>query len=64
MTFIEFFFLQVANSQLSEEDKAKAEEYKNRGNELMREDKFCEACEAYSKAIKLDETNPIYYCNR
>lgn len=30
----------------------------------MKQSRFVEAAEAYSKAISLDSTNPIYYSNR
>lgn len=46
------------------ETKAEAEELKNEGNKLMKEEKYNEALTAYGRAISLDATNPIYYCNR
>lgn len=37
---------------------------KTEGNNLMRTEKFQEALEMYSKAIELDGSNPVFYCNR
>ncbi|KAK7028981.1 Small glutamine-rich tetratricopeptide repeat-containing protein 2 [Paramarasmius palmivorus] len=48
----------------TKEDKAKAEEFKAKGNSLMSSKKYDEAIESYSQAITLDPTNPIYYSNR
>merc|ERR1719187_2097717 len=48
----------------SEADKAEAERLKTDGNNLMRTEKFVEALEMYSKAIDLDGSNPVFYCNR
>ncbi|XP_064086093.1 small glutamine-rich tetratricopeptide repeat-containing protein alpha-like [Macrobrachium nipponense] len=48
----------------SEADKAEAEELKNKGNQLMREEIFTEALECYTKAISKDPRNAVYYCNR
>merc|ERR1712080_124623 len=41
-----------------------AEVLKTEGNNLMRTEKFVEALEMYSKAIQLDGSNPVFYCNR
>lgn len=49
---------------VSPERKAEAEELKNEGNKLMKEEKYQEALSAYGRAIALDAANPIYYCNR
>ncbi len=49
---------------VSPERKAEAEELKNEGNKLMKEEKYQEALSAYGRAIALDASNPIYYCNR
>lgn len=46
------------------EDKAKAEALKQEGNSLMTAKKFDSAIEAYTQAITLDATNPVYYSNR
>ncbi|XP_066979962.1 small glutamine-rich tetratricopeptide repeat-containing protein alpha-like isoform X2 [Macrobrachium rosenbergii] len=48
----------------SEADKAEAEELKNKGNLLMREELFTEALDCYTKAISKDPRNAVYYCNR
>jgi len=44
----------------SAEDKAKADKLKAEGNALMSTKQYDEAIEAYTKAIALDPTNPIY----
>jgi len=46
------------------ERKAEAEQLKNDGNRLMKEEKYQEALNAYGRAIGLDATNPVFYCNR
>lgn len=48
----------------SAEDKAEANQLKDEGNQLMREDKFKEAIECYTKAINKDCSNAVYFCNR
>ncbi|KAL0950701.1 hypothetical protein HGRIS_007478 [Hohenbuehelia grisea] len=45
-------------------DKAEAEQLKQAGNALMSGKKYDQAIEAYTKAIALDGTNPVYYSNR
>ena len=45
-------------------DKEEAERLKTEGNNLMRTEKFQEALDMYSKAIELDGSNPVFYCNR
>lgn len=47
-----------------EESKAKANDLKNEGNEYLKKGNFLEAVEAYTKAIELDPTNPIFFSNR
>ncbi|XP_062568112.1 small glutamine-rich tetratricopeptide repeat-containing protein beta-like [Saccostrea cucullata] len=46
------------------EEKEQAEKLKNEGNNFMKEEKFSDALECYSQAIKLDNKNSVYYCNR
>lgn len=48
----------------SEEDKAKAVELKNKGNEAFKKHDWPTAIEFYSKAIGLDDTQPTYFANR
>jgi len=50
--------------KISPERKLEAENVKNEGNCLMKEEKYQEALIAYSRAISLDATNPVFYCNR
>ena len=45
-------------------DREEAERMKTEGNNLMRTEKFQEALSMYSKAIELDGSNPVFYCNR
>uniref|UniRef100_A0A182K5Q7 SGTA homodimerisation domain-containing protein n=1 Tax=Anopheles christyi TaxID=43041 RepID=A0A182K5Q7_9DIPT len=49
---------------VSPERKLEAEGLKNEGNRLMKEEKYQEALNTYTKAINLDATNPVFYCNR
>ncbi|XP_053690016.1 small glutamine-rich tetratricopeptide repeat-containing protein beta-like [Sabethes cyaneus] len=53
-----------AFTNVTPERKQEAENMKNEGNRLMKEEKFQEALNMYSKAISLDATNPVFYCNR
>lgn len=50
--------------QVSEDDAAAADVQKVRGNEYMKNDEHPEALLAYTKAILLNPTNAVYYCNR
>lgn len=34
------------------------------GNNFMKEEKFSDALECYTQAVKLDNKNSVYYCNR
>lgn len=49
---------------VNDENKAEAESLKNEGNRLMKDEKYQEALLHYSRAISLDATNPVFYCNR
>lgn len=53
-----------AFTNVSTERKAEAETLKNEGNRLMKEEKYQEALNTYGRAISLDATNPVFYCNR
>ncbi|KAI7687293.1 Small glutamine-rich tetratricopeptide repeat-containing protein beta [Sarcoptes scabiei] len=54
----------IVKKEISAEEKIKANELKNQGNEFMESGQFANAVDAYTKAIEIDKTNPIYYCNR
>jgi tetratricopeptide (TPR) repeat protein len=59
--------IRVAKRKAEEEaylDPAKAEEAKQRGNELFKAGKFTESVVEYSEAIKRKPTDAVYYCNR
>lgn len=45
-------------------DGLTAEQIKNKGNELMSQDKHKEAIACYTKSIELDAENAIYFANR
>jgi small glutamine-rich tetratricopeptide repeat-containing protein alpha len=53
-----------APKEATEEEKKKAEELKNEGNNLLKDGKHQEAIDAYSKAIDLDPSNAVYFSNR
>lgn len=61
---IDLFQLFLTSVSSSPEKKEQAENEKNEGNRLMKEEKYQEALAAYARAIALDATNPIFYCNR
>ncbi|XP_067329726.1 small glutamine-rich tetratricopeptide repeat-containing protein alpha [Anolis sagrei] len=48
----------------SEEDAAEAERLKAEGNEQMKAENFESAVSFYAKAIELNPSNAVYYCNR
>lgn len=48
----------------SAEDKANAEKQKQTGNALMSSKQYDKAIDAYTEAITLDPSNPVYYSNR
>jgi len=52
------------NGPPSAADKDEADRLKTEGNNLMRTEKFPDALLMYSKAIELDGSNPVFYCNR
>ncbi|XP_035826053.1 small glutamine-rich tetratricopeptide repeat-containing protein alpha [Aplysia californica] len=71
--------LDIFNAQLSEtesdmaslslheaspDQKEEAERLKNKGNEFMKSEKYSDALESYSQAIRLDPRNAVYFCNR
>ncbi|XP_055540602.1 small glutamine-rich tetratricopeptide repeat-containing protein beta-like [Wyeomyia smithii] len=51
-------------TNVTPERKEEAEVLKNEGNRLMKEEKFHEALNMYTRAISADATNPVFYCNR
>jgi len=44
--------------------RQQADKLKNQGNELVKQEKYKEALDAYNAAIQIDSNNAIYYCNR
>uniref|UniRef100_H2YTD6 SGTA homodimerisation domain-containing protein n=1 Tax=Ciona savignyi TaxID=51511 RepID=H2YTD6_CIOSA len=54
----------VKVNKLSDDDRAKAEGFKQEGNEMMKKEDFEKAIELYTKAIEIDSYNAVYYCNR
>jgi tetratricopeptide (TPR) repeat protein len=50
--------------QSQAEKVAKAEEFKNLGNQQLSSHQHQEAIDNYTKAIEYDPTNAIYYANR
>ncbi|XP_050789892.1 small glutamine-rich tetratricopeptide repeat-containing protein alpha [Gopherus flavomarginatus] len=48
----------------SEEDMAEAERLKTEGNEQMKAENFESAVSFYAKAIELNPSNAVYFCNR
>lgn len=53
-----------SSSQVSSDDKAEAERQKVQGNEFIAANKPEKALECYGKAINLDPSSAIYFCNR
>lgn len=49
---------------LSEEDIGEAERLKTEGNEQMKLENFESAISYYTRALELNPTNAVYYCNR
>ncbi|KAH9065921.1 putative stress-induced protein STI1 [Lactarius vividus] len=54
----------AASTSPSAEDKAAAEKHKQEGNARMNGKQYEEAIDAYTKAIELDPSNPVYFSNR
>lgn len=54
----------AAKATPTPEDKAAAEAQKAVGNSKMTAKDYPAAIEAYTKAIDLDPTNPVFYSNR
>ncbi|NP_001086162.1 small glutamine rich tetratricopeptide repeat co-chaperone beta L homeolog [Xenopus laevis] len=52
----------ISPSSLSAAEKA--EQLKDEGNGLMKEQNYEAAVDCYSQAIELDPNNAVYYCNR
>uniref|UniRef100_A0A0K2T5Q1 protein-serine/threonine phosphatase n=1 Tax=Lepeophtheirus salmonis TaxID=72036 RepID=A0A0K2T5Q1_LEPSM len=47
-----------------EEDKKRAEEFKQQANKHFQEEHYNYAIECYTKAIEIDPSNAVYYANR
>lgn len=54
----------ISEKDISDVDRAQAEEYKAKGNESLAAKRYDDAIEAYTKAIELNPTSAVYYCNR
>lgn len=48
----------------TESEKEEAERLKVQGNDLMRTEQYEGAIEKYTRAIELDSSNQVFYCNR
>lgn len=48
----------------TDEERAKAEEFKEKGNAAMKTGEYQKAADLYTEAIKIDLSNPVYRCNR
>lgn len=59
-----FELYENSRATLPDDKVAESEHLKNEGNRLMKEDKYLEATQMYTKAIQIDPRNPIFYCNR
>lgn len=57
-------FSTLSLHEATPEEKEEAEVLKNKGNDFMKSEKFSDAIECYSQALKLDNKNSVYYCNR
>lgn len=45
-------------------EKLAADSFKNQGNDFMKQDKYKEAYDCYTRAINIDDNTAIYYSNR
>ncbi|KAL5017285.1 hypothetical protein ScPMuIL_006874 [Solemya velum] len=57
-------FTSLSLHEPTPEEKEEAEKLKNKGNDFMKAEKFSDALECYSQALKHDNKNAVYYCNR
>jgi len=62
--FTDVYPEEVIARDLTEEEKEKAENFKIEGNGYMKNGAFDEAIKSYNKAIEIDPTNAVYFCNR
>ncbi|GFU14672.1 small glutamine-rich tetratricopeptide repeat-containing protein alpha [Nephila pilipes] len=53
-----------ASNPVPVKNQLEAEQCKIRGNNLVFQEKYCLAEAEYTKAIHLNELNPVYFCNR
>ena len=54
----------AASTSVSADDKTAAENHKQEGNAHMNGKQYDEAIDAYTNAIALDPSNPVYFSNR
>jgi len=54
----------VSPPETTDAEKKIAEENKNKGNEEMKNGKYHEALSLYNRAIELDGSKAVYFCNR
>jgi ankyrin repeat protein len=55
---------EVAQQSVSEANKVKASEWKDKGNAFFKKSDYANAVDAYTKGLELDPTNHIIYSNR
>ncbi|CAF1180485.1 unnamed protein product [Didymodactylos carnosus] len=55
---------QFSSISLTDDMRQQADKLKNDGNELIKQEKYKEALNAYNAAINIDGNNAIYFCNR
>ncbi|KAL2147147.1 hypothetical protein VTI28DRAFT_577 [Corynascus sepedonium] len=48
----------------TDKEKAKAEEFKEKGNDALKRREYQKAVDLYTEAIKIDLSNAVYRCNR